>query len=82
MSIEFFCEKAILSALSKEIFIGSSQSKYGFADFYYDPDYLNAYTSFVENDLQKTVPGIGFSWEEYHQFQHIIDSAYKMYLKR
>lgn len=53
-----------------------------FADFYYDPDYLNEYTSFVESNLKKTVLGIGFSWEEYHQFQHIIDSAYKMYLKK
>ena len=54
----------------------------GFADFYYDPDYLNDYTSFVENDLRKTVPGIGFTWEEYHQFRHVMDHAYKMYLKR
>lgn len=52
---------------------------HGFADFYYQ-DYLNDYTDFVEKKLHKRALGIGFSWEEYHQFQHIIDLAYKMYL--
>lgn len=54
---------------------------YEFVDMYYEPDYLNDYTRFVENGLHKKALGIRFSWEEYDRFKHIIDNAYAKYKK-
>lgn len=54
----------------------------GFVDWYYEPHYLEAYSLFVETQLHKRPLGIGFSWKEYHQFQPIIDRAYKKFLEQ
>ncbi|MFV0344254.1 MAG: hypothetical protein ACK5JH_15430 [Anaerocolumna sp.] len=50
-----------------------------FVDSYYNAHYLDDYCNCMENKLNRTVLGIGFSWEDYNIFKHVIDKAYMDY---
>lgn len=50
-----------------------------FVDLYYDAHYLKDYCECMENELHRTVLRIGFSWEDYNDFRHVIDKAYTNY---
>ena len=53
-----------------------------FADWYYEPDYLNSYSYFMEDELHKPALGSEFSWEDYHAIAPMIDAAYQGYKKQ
>ena len=51
-----------------------------FVDSYYDK-YLTVFNQWVVNELHDLPLEFVGSWEDYHQFEHILDEAYAAYCK-
>lgn len=57
-----------------------SEEIFPFVDSYYDK-YFTIYAQWVINELHDLPLEFVGSWEDYHQFEHILDEAYASYCK-
>jgi len=56
-----------------------SEQLYGFMDTYYNNNYLDAFSNWLENVRHKPVLGTAFDWADYHAFEPILEVAYFKY---
>ncbi|MGN1481959.1 DUF7832 domain-containing protein [Porcipelethomonas sp.] len=59
--------------------IDVSDEIFGFVNEYYENGYLNDYSRWVIEELHDLPLEFVGTWEEYHEFEHVIDNAYDKY---
>ena len=76
LGIDFLMEYGDGKFISDDV----SEEILPFVDSYYDK-YLTVFNQWVVNDLHDLPLEFVGSWEDYHQFEHILDEAYAAYCK-